>query len=266
MLTKNISFASAILVSIILASWTTLTLPTQVMAETSSEQEPHFKVLVFSRTTGFRHSSIPTGIQAMHKLGGEHHFAVDATEETALFTDEGLRDFQVVIFLNTTGDVLDDVQQQALVRFIQQGKGFVGIHSASDTEYDWPWYGKLVGAYFASHPRIQQAQVEVVDRKHRATSFLPNPWPRRDEWYNFKQAPTGVQVLLKLDTDSYEGSTLTGNHPAAWYHTYDGGRAFYTAGGHTQEAYSEPLFLRHLLGGIQWAAGYPVLPTDSVRQ
>lgn len=258
MLNIKIPVANTILVIALVVSWMMPTYPTRVLAETPEEQEPHFKVLVFSRTAGFRHDSIPAGIQALRKLGGEHHFAVDATEDPAVFTDEGLKSYQVVIFLNTTGDVLDDAQQQAFTRFIQQGEAFVGIHSATDTEKDWPWYGKLVGAYFASHPQgIHQAQVMVIDHKHRATSFLPDRWPRRDEWYNFRKIPTGVQVLLKLDTDSYEGSTLAGNHPVAWYHAYDGGRAFYTAGGHTVESYSEPLFLRHLLGGIQWAAGYP---------
>lgn len=249
-----------------MACWITLALPTQALAEAPGDHEPHFKVLVFSRTAGFRHDSIPAGIQAMRELGDEHHFTVDATEDPAVFTDESLKLYRVVVFLNTTGDVLDDGQQNAFTRFIQQGGGYVGVHSASDTEYDWPWYGKLMGAYFASHPRIQQAQLEVIDHHHPATSFLPDRWQRRDEWYNFRQAPSGVQVLLKLDTDSYEGSTLAGNHPAAWCHTYDGGRAFYTAGGHTKESYTEPRFLRHLLGGIQWAAGNPVVSPTRGRQ
>ena len=226
-----------------------------VGAETAKDGSVNFHVLVFSRTTGFRHNSIPDGIRALRKLGDKHHFAVDATEDPAAFTDQNLKQYQVVVFLNTTGDVLDDDQQKAFEHYIEQGGGYVGVHSASDTEYDWPWYGKLVGAYFAGHPRIQQAQLEVIDHHHPATSFLPDRWQRRDEWYNFRKAPTGVHVLLKLDTDSYQGSTLAGNHPAAWYHAYDGGRAFYTAGGHTKESYAEPLFLRHLLGGITWAAG-----------
>lgn len=235
-------------------------------AETQAKDQANFSVLVFSRTTGFRHDSIPAGIRALRELGDQHHFAVDATEDPAVFTDENLKQYQVVIFLNTTGDVLDKGQQYAFQRFMKQGGGYVGVHSASDTEYDWPWYGKLVGAYFASHPRIQRAQLEVLDHQHPATSFLPDRWQRRDEWYNFKQAPVGVRVLLKLDTDSYEGSTLAGNHPAAWYHEYDGGRAFYTAGGHTKESYAEPRFLRHLLGAITWAAGYPVVPSASAGQ
>jgi len=227
------------------------------LAETRENPEPQFHVLVFSRTVGFRHASIPAGIEAIRRLGDEHHFAVDATEDPAVFTDESLKKYQVVLFLNTTGDVLDDGEQTAFEKFIRRGGGYVGVHAACDTEYDWPWYGKLVGAYFVSHPRIQQAALEVLDHRHPATSFLPDRWERRDEWYNFKQIPTGVQVLLKLDTDSYEGSTLAGNHPAAWCHAYDGGRAFYTVVGHTIESYSDPRFLRHLLGGITWAAGLP---------
>ena len=217
-------------------------------------QRDRLAVLVYSRTAGFRHGSIGPGIEALRKLGFQHGFDTVSTENPAMFTDGSLAAFDVVVFLNTTGDVLDDEQQAAFERFIQRGGGFVGIHSASDTEYDWPWYGRLVGAYFAGHPPTQPAVVEVHDHEHCSTRHLPERWGRNDEWYNFQKAPEHVNVLATLDTSTYTGSAHAGNHPIAWYHEMDGGRAFYTAGGHTNESFSEPEFLQHLLGGILWAA------------
>ena len=211
-------------------------------------------VLVFSRTQGFRHSSIPAGIEALNRLGHENNFAIEATEDPAIFTKERLKDFDVMIFLNTTGDVLDDHQQTAFEGFIHRGGGFVGIHSAADTEYDWPFYGELVGAYFKSHPRIQPASIMRIDPGHPAARGLPLVWQRTDEWYNYHSPPShSVQVLLRLDTSSYEGSEMTNNHPIAWCHEFQGGRAFYTGLGHTDESYGETLFLKHLLGVILWA-------------
>ncbi len=214
-----------------------------------------FGVLVFSKTAGFRHDSIPAGIAAMRQLGLENNFDVHATEEAAIFSSDSLAKFRVVIFFNTSGDVLNSPQQAALQNFIRAGGGFVGIHSASDTEYNWPWYGELVGAYFESHPKIQKAAVMVADTMHVSTAHLPRIWVREDEWYNFHAHPAGrVNVLLRLDESSYSGGNMGGDHPLAWYHEFDDGRAWYTAMGHTIESYSDPLFLRHLLGGIQWAS------------
>jgi type 1 glutamine amidotransferase len=217
-----------------------------------------YKVLVFSKTKGFRHDSIPSGIAAIKKLAAEKHFSVDATEDSSLFTDANLSKYKVVIFLCTTGDVLDNAQQSALERFIRAGNGFVGVHSASDTEFTWPWYGGLVGAYFDSHPAIQTATIHIEDHTHPSTKSLPNPWKRRDEWYNFKTNPrTKVKVLARLDESSYTGGKHGSDHPIAWYHNYDGGRSWYTALGHTKESYTESEFLSHLAGGIEWAAGIP---------
>lgn len=165
--------------------------------------------------------------------------------------------YQVVIFLNTTGDILNEAQQAAFERFVQGGGGFVGVHSATDTEYDWPWYGRLVGAYFAGHPPVQPATVEVIDRTHPSTAVLPSIWQRRDEWYDFQSAPAAdVNVLALVDEDSYDGATMGEPHPIAWHHVYDGGRAWYTGMGHTGETYDEPLFREHLWGGIRWAADF----------
>ena len=216
------------------------------------------RVLVFSRTTGFRHDAIPDAIAALGLLGAAHGFAVDATEDPAVFDDGQLAAYRAVVFLLTTGDVLDAQQQAAFERYIRAGNGYVGIHSASDTEYDWPWYGGLVGAYFSSHPVIQTASIQVEEMTHPSTIGLPPTWVRSDEWYNFRTNPReNVSVLARLDEASYAGGTMGQDHPIAWYHPYDGGRAWYTAGGHTRESYGEPLFLQHLLGGLQYAAGLP---------
>jgi type 1 glutamine amidotransferase len=215
-----------------------------------------FSVLVFSKTAGFRHDSIPAGIAAIRQLGQQLGFSPDATEDAGVFADSTLAKYKAVIFLSTTGDVLDAGQQAAFERYIRGGGGFVGIHSATDTEYDWPFYGALVGAYFAGHPDIQTATVQVENASHPSTSALPRSWVRRDEWYNFRENPRGrVDVLATLDERTYTGGTMSGDHPIIWSHTYQGGRAWYTAGGHTQESFSEPLFLDHLGKGILWSSG-----------
>lgn len=208
------------------------------------------EVLVFTKTAGFRHDSIEIGVDAIKKLGIENNFKVFHTEDAAVFSEEALKQIDAVIFLNTTGDILNDEQQQNFEQFIKNGGGFVGIHSAADTEYDWEWYGKLVGAYFLSHPEQSHADILKIDGTHISTKHLPEIWKRYDEWYNYKSINPKINVLLNLDETSYEGGTNGGNHPIAWYHEYDGGKVFYTGGGHTKESYSETGFLQHLLGGI----------------
>ena len=220
-----------------------------------SAQEAGMRILVFSKTAGFRHDSIPAGIEAIQKLGLAHGAEVVCTEDAGRFTDAGLAGFAVVVFLNTTGDVLDASGQAAFERYVRKGGGYVGVHAANDTEYDWPWYGGLVGAYFKSHPAIQDASVVVLDRNHPATRMLPERWSHRDEWYNFRANPQGVRVLARVDETSYKGGTHHNDHPIVWCHEYDGGRAFYTGFGHTKECYRDELVLAHLAGGIAWAAG-----------
>ena len=139
-------------------------------------------------------------------------------------------------------------QENAFERYIQAGGGFVGIHAATDAEYQWGWYTRLVGAHFLSHPEQQEAVLNVVDKNHISTKHLPDPWKRKDEWYNFKQLNKDVNVLIKIDEKSYKGGANGDNHPMAWYHEYDGGRAFYTALGHVDESYQEENFLKHILG------------------
>jgi type 1 glutamine amidotransferase len=225
---------------------------------------PGDRVLVFSKTAGFRHDSIAAGIAAVQALGAANGFAVDATESATFFNDASLARYDAVIFLNTTGDILNASQEAAFERYIGNGRGFVGIHSAADTEYDWAWYGGLVGAYFQSHPAIQAATVVVADRVHPASAGLPVRWTRTDEWYNFRTNPRGrLHVLATLDETTYSGGTMGEDHPITWCHRHDGGRAFYTAGGHTIAAYSEPLFRQHLLEGIRFAAGWVVADCDA---
>lgn len=217
---------------------------------------PDLRVLVFTKTAGFRHDSIPDGVACLQRLGEAHGFAVEHTEDGAAFADSTLARFGVVVFLNTTGDVLDDTQQGAMERFIRAGGGYVGVHSAADTEYGWPWYGQLVGAWFSRHPEIQPAEIDVLDRSHPSTAHLPARWARTDEWYDYRTQPgEGVHILLRLDTATYSGHSMGEPHPIAWCHEFEGGRAFYSGGGHTRESFTEPDFERHLLGGILWAAG-----------
>jgi len=215
-----------------------------------------FSVLVFSRTEGFRHDSIPAGIAAIRQQGTTRGFSVDATEDPAVFADDTLARYKAVVFLSTTGDVLNAAQQSAFERFIRRGGGFAGVHSAADTEYDWPFYGGLIGAYFAGHPDIQNASILVEDAGHPSTASLPRTWMRRDEWYNFQRNPRGsVTVLATLDERTYSGGTMAPDHPIMWSQTFEGGRSWYTAGGHTAESFSEALFVEHLGKAIQWVAG-----------
>ncbi|HVB72692.1 MAG TPA: ThuA domain-containing protein [Ktedonobacteraceae bacterium] len=217
------------------------------------------RILVFSKTAAFRHASIPDGKQALKNLAQQHSFAIDFSEDANVFTASNLARYSVVVFLLTTGEIFNNSQQAAFQQYIEAGGGFVGIHSASDTEYDWPWYDGLVGAHnniHDKHSSVQQATVYVEDPNTPSTNMLPVLWVRTDEWYNFALNPRSrVHVLLTVDEKTYKGGIMGADHPIAWYHAYDGGRAWYTAMGHTSESYHEPLFLAHLWGGILYASG-----------
>ncbi|WP_336515893.1 PKD domain-containing protein [Pollutibacter soli] len=213
------------------------------------------KILVFSKTAGYRHSSIDYGIDAIKKIGAGRGFSVETSEDAADFTTANLSAFSLVIFMSTTGDILNDAQQAAFEKFIQSGGGFVGIHAATDTEYNWPWYGRLVGAWFNGHPDIQQARVNIAGTGRPGNGGIPSPWIKTDEWYNFGSFQSPVTPLLTVDESSYSGGTMGANHPIAWYHDFDGGRAWYTGLGHTDESFSDVTFLSHLEGGIAYAAG-----------
>ncbi|MEP6596210.1 MAG: ThuA domain-containing protein, partial [Ginsengibacter sp.] len=216
------------------------------------------KVLLFVKTKGYHHQSIPAGITAIEKLGKQNNFSVDTTSDASQFNDYNLKRYRAVIFLSTTGNILNSDEQVAFRRYIEAGGGFLGIHAAADAEFNWAWYNKLVGAYFKSHPNgpnVRKATIVITDTANPAMKGLPGKWERTDEWYNYKNINADIKVLATLDEDSYEGGENGKNHPIAWYHEYDGGRAFYTGSGHTAESFSEPLFLQHLVGGIQYAMG-----------
>ncbi len=220
-----------------------------------AKQNP--KVLVFCKTAGYHHSSIAVGIVAIQKLGAENKFDVDTSTDANKINSENLKQYKAVIFLSTTGDILNDEQQEAFKKYIEAGGGFMGIHAATDCEYDWPWYGNLVGAYFGGHPAQQIATLNIVDSQNASTKHLPNPWRRKDEWYSFKWMAEGLHELITIDEKSYDLGKIApmGHHPMAWYHEYDGGRSFYTELGHTEESFADPLYLEHILAGIKYAMG-----------
>ncbi len=219
---------------------------------TSEKDMPN--VLIFSRTKAYRHECIEPGTIALESYFKTHGVHSMHSEDSSMISDDKLTPFDAIIFFQTTGNILDSIQQLALQKFIKSGKGFIGIHSAADTEYDWPWYVSMVGAQFSDHPDIQSATLLKMDTSHIACKHLPSRWTRTDEWYNFKQAPTNMQILLSIDESTYQGGTMGANHPMSWCHAYDGGKAFYTALGHTVESYRDSLFLEHILKGVLWAA------------
>ena len=219
-----------------------------------------FNALVFSKTLMFRHASITNGIAAIKQFGAENHFRVDATEDASWFTATNLAKYKVVIFLSTSGDILNEEQQAAFKDFIEQGGGLAAIHAAVAgdvaTEGNWPWYGEALCARFTNHSAIVQATVDVEDRRHPSTELLPQHWVRTDEWYNFIASPRDhARVLASLDEATYQGGTMDKDHPITWCKQMGKGRIWYTALGHTEASFTEPLFLKHLLGGIQAAAG-----------
>ena len=212
------------------------------------------RVLVFSKTKGYRHESIGIGKLTLIELGQKNGFEVDTTENADFFNEDSLKRYQAVIFLSTTMDVLDPVQQADFKRFIEAGGGFMGIHAAADTEYEWPWYGDLLGAYFKSHPKTQQAKFKK-EQDSELTKNLPAEWIRTDELYNYKRISKDIKVLYTLDETSYEGGENGDYHPIAWYHEFEGGRSFYTGMGHTPESYADSLFRDHLLQGVKYVIG-----------
>ncbi|MCH7410259.1 ThuA domain-containing protein [Belliella sp. DSM 111904] len=237
-----------------------LTLIILLLFSNLSFGQHQFKALVFSKTKGFRHQSIPDGVVAIKKLARDNVFDVFTTEDEDFITDKNLADFDVIILMSTTGTIFNSDQKKSIEKFVQAGKGIVGIHSATDTEYEWEWYTKLIGAQFRNHPHQQTLKLNVVDRDHPATYHLPEKWVWSDEIYAFKNFNSEVKVLITADERTYKtGNGMGEFHPIAWTNEYDGGRMFYTALGHTDWAFLDDNFMKHILGGIWWAAkGYPV--------
>lgn len=223
-----------------------------------------FNVLLFTKTAGWHHESINAGVTAMKKMAERHHFKLDWHEMSEVFADDRLKNYDAVVFLNTTADILNDEQQGAMERFIQSGKGFVGIHSASDTEYEWDWYTKMVGRTFHIHPAIQTAEIDVIDRKFPGVERMPDTFLWTDEFYEFgAERIEGLNYILSIDESTYDpvadwgrvaGEGMGEFHPIAWYHEYDGGRAFYTGLGHVPATFEDKMFLEHIYGGLYWAA------------
>ncbi len=223
------------------------------MIEGNAQSLKGQSVLVFSKTKGFRHSSIENGKQMFLEMAAQEKFKVDTTEDASIFNTKSLKKYDVVVFLSTTGDVLNEEQQNALIEFMQKGKSFLGIHAATDTEYDWPWFNKLVGAYFQNHPKPQQVTYINLDSTNISVSHWPGRFNRLEEIYNFKSMqPEGLHYVLAADENSYTGGTMPEFHPAAWCHSFGGGKAYYTALGHHPETYADPDFRKHILGALQW--------------
>lgn len=222
-------------------------------------QEFDQRVLVFTRATAFRHASIEAGTEALREMATQAGVGLTVTDDAGDFTDGNLALYDAVVFLSTTGDVLNASQQAVLEAFVRAGGGFAGIHSASDTEYDWPWYGQLVGAYFDGHPpEVRTAELRVVEEDHPATAGLSSTWVRDDEWYDLRDVQPGLSILLEIDETTYKAAAESPRplpRPIAWYREFDGGRTFYTALGHTAEGFREPAFRSHVWGGITWALG-----------
>lgn len=223
------------------------------------------RVLIFSKTAAFRHASIEEGVNSLSQYLSTEGITVDTTEDSKYFVEDSLRNYSAVIFLSTTGDVLDNRQQADFERYIQAGGGYVGIHAASDTEYMWPWYNDLVGAYFDGHPDIQDADLIIKNSQDKCCSHLPQKWNLNEEWYNFKSINPDIEVLIEIDESSYSGGTNSPNHPMVWRHAYDGGRSFYTALGHKSETFADPLFLKHVAAGIEYAIGDNSLDYSKAR-
>jgi glucose/arabinose dehydrogenase/type 1 glutamine amidotransferase len=226
-----------------------------ILASCSSKRSSKPTILVFFKTGGYYHESIPLGVKAIQDLGVKNGFNVDTTTNANKFAEDSLKKYASIVFLSSTLELLAGNQEIALERYIQAGGGFVGIHAAADAEYDWNWYVKMIGASFKSHPANQEATLIINDKNHPSTDSLPATWTRTDEWYNFKNLNPDVKVLISIDEKSYKGGENGDKHPMAWYHNFDGGRVFYTELGHTNESFSEPLYLKHILGGIQYAMG-----------
>ncbi|UGQ49100.1 ThuA domain-containing protein [Massilia endophytica] len=223
-----------------------------------------FNVLLFTKTAGWHHDSIHAGVTAVQELGKLHDFGVFWTADAErVFNDKELAKYQAVVFLLTTGDVLTEAQQAAFERYIKAGGGYVGVHSASDTEYKWPWYTKMVGRMFHVHPAVQTAVLKVEDRNFPGMERFAPRSLATEEWYEFGPAQSDrLTYLLSVDESTYkpqtkwpdrEGKGMGSFHPVSWYQPYDGGRAFYTALGHLPATYGDPVFRHHLYGGIYWA-------------
>ena len=211
-----------------------------------------YSVLVITETKGWVHDSIESGLKLIQNIGNKNNFNVYHSDKSSVITYKNLKEIKTIIFLNTTEEILTDVEQKVMESFIKSGKGFVGVHSAADTEYNWQWYGKLVGAYYRNHPEVMNGKILTIN--HKITNHLDSEWEIEDEWYNFDYVNYDINILLHLDEDSYIGGEHPDYHPITWYHEYDGGRSFYTGLGHTKEVYDDERFIKLLEKGLLYAS------------
>ena len=211
-----------------------------------------YSVLVITETKGWVHDSIESGLNLIQNIGNKNNFNVYHSDNSSVITYKNLKEIKTIIFLNTTEEILTDVEQKVMESFIKSGKGFVGVHAAADTEYNWQWYGKLVGAYYRNHPEVMNGKILTIN--HKITNHLDSEWEIEDEWYNFDYVNYDINILLHLDEDSYIGGEHPDYHPITWYHEYDGGRSFYTGLGHTKEVYDDERFIKLLEKGILYAS------------
>lgn len=221
------------------------------------------KVLIYTHNgKGYVHENIPFSVDALKKICVENGYSSEATDDPGVFTPQNLRNYHCIIFSNTNNEAFEDQSQKdAFVNYIRQGGGFVGIHSASGSERQWPWFWAMLGGKFVRHPKFQKFTIKVVDSSHPATTFLGETWQWEDECYYLNQLNPDIHILLAVDLTSiddpdketYPGKIFGDYFPLAWCHEFDGGRQFYTALGHHPDHYKDPTFLKHLEGGIRWA-------------
>ena len=216
-----------------------------------SEQNT-FSVLVITETDGWVHDSIESGLKLIENIGDQNNFNVYYSDDSRVINSNNLEKIRTIIFLNTTEEILNDDEQRVMESFIKSGKGFVGVHAAADTEYNWEWYGMLVGAYFRNHSDVMNGKILTIN--HKITDHLESEWEIEDEWYNFDYVNYDINILLNLDEKSYIGGEHPDYHPITWYHEYDGGRSFYTGLGHTKEVYGDIRFMKLLEKGILYAS------------
>ncbi len=234
-----------------------------ILLSFSSKAQNQFEVLIFAEDDGYHLDNIPTVIEAFKSLSRQHSFGLEWAMDPEIFTSEDMAEFDVVVFLNADGDPFSEEQRAGFKKFINEGGGYVGIHGASTTKDKWPWYDQLVGRVFTDHPPVQTGILKVVEPDFPATWHLKKKWMWTDEWYNFSKAKVDdLNILLQVDESSYDVGMGYGNpesamgdfHPIAWYHEFDGGRAFYSALGHIPESFQDKNHLDFLYGGIYWAA------------
>lgn len=218
-----------------------------------SESKP-LDYLLFTRTIGFRHASLQPAIDAFEALSRAESWTLTHSEDGASFSPDRLVRHDVVVLLNTTGNVLNPAQRESFEAFVARGGGVVAIHAPAVMDFDWPWYERLIGARFVSHPEPQRGTLIVEDGDHPAMRAIPQRWQVHEEWYDFVRSPRDhVHVLASVDERSYHGGRM-GDHPIIWCHEAVGGRSLYTGLGHDSALYAEPLFMEHLASAIRWAA------------